>query len=329
MSARIDLQIGYTCNNNCIHCFNLDTIISLKNRKLALDKNTNQIKEEIRRSAGKGCGEVVFTGGEATIRKDFFELLEFAKSLGLKASLQTNGRMFSSKEFAERTLKIDPNISFIIPFHHTKPEIFDSITRIKNSYDQTISGIKNLIHFGAKNICLKRILLKQNYKDLENMVKLSSTFGIKQLDFTFVEGGGSARINWFSIAPHYTDIEHYVKKAIDFSNSLKINVTIFDIPFCFLQGYEKHVSEIEYIKKYLNEESDERITISKNENIIKELELKIRKKPKQCKRCKFFNVCFGVWEEYLKFYGSDEFKPIEGKQIIDMKKLESVVKNSR
>ncbi len=329
MIKRYDLQVGYSCNSNCIHCFNLDQILSLKKEKKPLDKRTEEIKEILKKAKNRGIKEVVFTGGEPTIRKDFFEILDFTSKNFEKVGLQTNGRMFSIENFARKTLEIVPNISFTIPFHHTRPEIFDSISRSKGSFKQTLKGIKNLKKFGVKEICLKMVLLKQNYKDLENFVIFANKLGIKKLDCTFVEGGGSAKINWFKIAPHYSEIEFYLKKAIDLANNFKIEVTCYDIPFCFLQGYEKHISEINtYIKPYLKQEFPERIS-DKKENIIRDLVLGRRKKPEKCQKCKFFNVCLGVWQEYLKFYGDKEFKHVEGRKVETLAELEKVLTKSK
>jgi len=329
MLQRYDLQLGYSCNNNCIHCFNLNAIISLRKQGKPLDKSAEEIKEILRKAKNEGVNKLVFTGGEPTIRSDFLELLEFASKNFRKIGLQTNGRMFSLENFARKTLEICPALSFTIPFHHSRKEIFDSITRVKGSFEQTFKGIKNLLKFGAKEICLKRVLLKQNYKDLENFVKLTNKLKIKKLDFTFVEGGGNARINWSKIAPHYSEIQPYLKKAIDLANSFGIEVTCYDIPFCFLNGYEKHVSEINtYIKPYLKQEFPERIS-DRRENIIKELVLGRRKKSQKCNDCRFYKVCLGVWQEYLELYGDKEFKPVKGEKIETWSELYKILRNSR
>jgi len=321
---RLDLIVGYACNNNCIHCFNLDAIKALKARGRPLDKSTEEIKSIITTMKRKyGIKEVVFTGGEPTIRRDFFELLEFAKSLGLKIGLQTNGRMFASEEFAKKVLEIDENIGFVIPVHHTSPRVHDAITQMKDSWKQTIKGIKNLVRFGAKNICQKTVILKQNFENLGELVNLAFRLEIKNIDFTFIQAGGNATINWFKIAPRYSEIEGNLRNTIKLAEKLGISVTTFGIPFCFLHGFEKYAFEIkECIEPYLTRGNLIRYS-TKEENVINGLNIQRRVKVPRCKSCKFFYVCMGIWEDYVKFYGCEEFKPIIGEKITSVKKFET------
>jgi len=310
------LVLGYSCNNNCIHCFNLDMILSLKNQDKIIDSNTEELKEIISKMSNEGIKEVVFTGGEPTIRKDFFDILKFAKDLGLKVTLETNARMFCVKDFTRKTFKINPDLSLIIPLHHTNSKIHDKITRTKGSYEQTIQGIKNIIKNKIQNITLNVILLKQNYRDLENIVKYVNELGIKKVNFIYVDGSGNGRINWFNVAPHYTEIKPYLKKTLKIVNKLRINAGVYNIPFCFVQGYERYVSGINnHVKYHLGNESIEDFSLGIREDIIKECFIdRERKKPEQCRKCRYFNICSGVWEEYLEFYGTEEFKPIKLKK---------------
>jgi MoaA/NifB/PqqE/SkfB family radical SAM enzyme len=107
-----NITFGYSCNNNCIHC-----IIGEDSRKAYKDRTTEEIKECLREAANEKCEQVIFIGGEVSIRKDFFELLSFAKSLGLKVHIESNARMFSIENFARKTLQIEPELSMMVSFH--------------------------------------------------------------------------------------------------------------------------------------------------------------------------------------------------------------------
>jgi len=304
---RIDLQVGYSCNNNCIHCFNLDIIRDLKAKRKPLDKTTEKIKEILRKARNNGVKEVVFTGGEPTIRKDFFELLAYAKELEFRTGLQTNGRTFSDTEFARKTLELDKNMGITIPLHHVDKKIHDAITRVKGSWKQTVRGIKNLVKLGANNISLKMVILKQNYRFMKEFVEFAHSLNIHSISFASVQAGGWARINWFKISPYYTEIKPYLREALERANRLGMKINTFGIPFCLIEGYENFSEELRYGKMDLEGENFQRFS-TRREDGIRELEILKRVKPKACKHCKFFNSCLGVWEEYVKFYGDEEFK---------------------
>ncbi|HON55855.1 MAG TPA: hypothetical protein PLJ38_02440 [bacterium] len=38
---------------------------------------------------------------------------------------------------------------------------------------------------------------------------------------------------------------------------------------------------------------------------------------KICKKCAYYNICDGIYPQYSKRFGNDEFKPIIGKKITD------------
>ena len=93
-----DYPFTFKCNQNCISCINNNKIFSLK-----LDPSLKRIKEVIDRIDPEndyfGVG-----GGEPTLRKEFFEILKYArkKHPDLYIFITTNGRMFSYKGFSKR-----------------------------------------------------------------------------------------------------------------------------------------------------------------------------------------------------------------------------------
>jgi MoaA/NifB/PqqE/SkfB family radical SAM enzyme len=74
-SGRLVLTAGYSCNNNCKFCVAAD-------KRAYPNKTTDQIRSELYEAYKNGFKEVVFTGGEYTIRKDVFELIEYAEYYG-------------------------------------------------------------------------------------------------------------------------------------------------------------------------------------------------------------------------------------------------------
>ena len=97
MMARLDLKTGFICNNNCYFCVQADNKLK-ENRDFAdLKKDLIQLR--------KSCDEVVLTGGEVTIRKDFLKIVKLCKKLGYNIiQIQTNGRMFSNLDFCKMTI---------------------------------------------------------------------------------------------------------------------------------------------------------------------------------------------------------------------------------
>lgn len=140
---RLDLKVGFGCNNNCVFC-------AQANRKKFGDNSTSENKENLKKGYEKGKRKVVFTGGEPLIRDDIFELLDYARELGYKSiQVQTNARMLAYPEFARKIVNV---VDEVVPaLHGPNQEIHDSQTRAKGSFDQTVSGIKNLANLREKS----------------------------------------------------------------------------------------------------------------------------------------------------------------------------------
>ena len=78
---RVDVKLGFSCNNRCLFCVQGDK------RHRVGDLKTAEIRERLK-DARQHADNVVFTGGEVTLRRDLVELVAFAKSLGFQTKLK-------------------------------------------------------------------------------------------------------------------------------------------------------------------------------------------------------------------------------------------------
>ena len=128
---RIDIRMGYKCNNNCRFCCN-------EKNRINEAVETEKIKDIIIEGAKNNVNKVVFTGGEPTIRKDLPELILLANNIGYHIiQIITNGRMLSYESYLETLVdKGLTNACISIPAIEEKE--FDYLTRAKGSYRQEI-----------------------------------------------------------------------------------------------------------------------------------------------------------------------------------------------
>ena len=95
---RLDIKIGFKCNNVCRHC------VQGKKRERYGNKPLAALKEEIQ-AASVSCKAIVFTGGEPTIHSNFLKLVNYAREIGYKKiQIQSNGRMFSYRSFMKECI---------------------------------------------------------------------------------------------------------------------------------------------------------------------------------------------------------------------------------
>ncbi len=294
---RVDLKTGFICNNNCRFCVQADN-------KCKGNRSFNELKKDLIESR-KRCSGVVLTGGEVTIRKDFFELVKLAKNLGYKTiQIQTNGRMFSSMEFCRKTIKAGAT-EFSPAIHGYCKEQHDYLTKTEGSFNQTIKGIKNLKSLGAY-ILTNTVIVKSNYQNCPEIAKLLINLNVDQFQLAFVHPMGNAGKNFDNIVPIMSLVAPYVHKALQIGIDAGKSAMAEAIPYCFMQGYEQCISERIMPateirgKKYQNTDS-----------FAKQRKISGKSKFSQCKKCKYDLACEGPWKEYPEKRGDKEFVNIK------------------
>ncbi|MBS3098252.1 radical SAM protein [Candidatus Woesearchaeota archaeon] len=293
---RVDIKLGYLCNNNCRFCVVAD-------KRYQGNKNTLRIKKELK-EAKKRCSEVVFTGGEVTVRQDILELVSYAKELGFKIiQLQTNGRMLSYIKFCKELIKAGAN-EFSPAIHGHTPELHDYLTRSKGSFNQTVQAIKNLKKLKQK-VITNTVVTKPNYRHLPEIAKMLIDLGVDQYQFAFVHANGNARKNFDSIVPVMSLAAPYIKKGLGIGIKANVKCMAEAMPYCMMEGYEKYISE-NYIPLTEVWELDRKDT-----DFLKTKKTEGKTKFPQCKKCKYDEICEGPWREYPKKMGDEEFKAVK------------------
>lgn len=95
----LSIMPTFQCNAQCTNCGTLSGPSNLTSLKL------NTILSAINEAVQLGFGNVVFTGGEATLRwNDLLAGIQHAKSLGLVTRLVTNGNWAKTIEIAEKKI---------------------------------------------------------------------------------------------------------------------------------------------------------------------------------------------------------------------------------
>lgn len=318
MATTVDIKVGYSCNNDCFHC-----VIADKRRDLLLktgnaDRSKEEIFQHIEEAGLQGAISIVLTGGEVTIRRDFFEILEKALSTVETVIIQTNGRMFYYEDFAKKIANYT-RAHITIAIHSADPEIHDWITGSKGSFQQTTIGIQNLAKYGAgERIGAKLVISKKNAGTLSKIIKLCSDIGCKSINIAFPHAMGNARLNFYECIPRYTDIKDEVIKTIEDSLELGVFVDFEAVPLCFLTNYETFASELRMPQHTILKD-----LTHTDENYTKSRQTIAKRKGPQCIQCKFNLICEGIWDDYEEGYDVSELTPIPGDPITDVRTLPS------
>src|SRR5580692_11514282 len=165
----VHIDVTYRCNERCQHCY-------LDHDDLG-EMSTAEIKDILDQLAEAGVFFLVFSGGEVFMRRDFLELVEYARKLMFNVKVKTNGVMIHEYE-ARRMRELGVEQVQISVYSH-RPEVHDAITKLPGSLKRTIEAIRFLKSQDLK-VVIANVLMAGNLFDNTGVMALA-----KELDVAY------------------------------------------------------------------------------------------------------------------------------------------------
>lgn len=164
----VQLDLTYRCNERCVHCY-LD-------HDDHGEMTTIEIKHLLEEMAEAGVFILTFSGGEILLRKDFFEILEYARRLTFCVKLKTNAVLIREREAARiRDLGVE---SVQISIYSHRPEVHDAITLVSGSLKRSLNAIRFLKSHGLK-VIIANVLMTTNMEDYPGVRALAEELGVE------------------------------------------------------------------------------------------------------------------------------------------------------
>jgi len=303
--GKVEVLLAWKCNSNCVFCS-----VGHKFREGKV-KSWEKVKKHIDYGKEVKSETISFSGGEPTILNYLEKAVKYAKNLGFKTiEIQSNGRMFYYKDFAEKIVNAGAN-RFLISLHADNPETGDALSRYKGSFEQTVQGIKNLKALGVENLRFSTVITRMNYRDLPRIMEFLLAFDPIGIHVNYVIIDGNAyELRDVIMPPKMSEVAQYVHEAIKIVKKAGKEIWIYSFPFCLLHGYEFVVADMGSKDSKLFGPD---FVVSLQENRHKH-----RVKSKSCKACRYDPICLGVWRRYAKIFGLDELRPVHGERVTDI-----------
>jgi radical SAM protein with 4Fe4S-binding SPASM domain len=164
----VQLDLTYRCNERCVHCY-LD-------HDDHGEMTTAEIKHLLKEMADAGVFILTLSGGEIFLRKDFFELLEYARrTLMFCVKLKTNAILIREREAARiRDLGVE---SVQISIYSHRPEVHDAITLVPGSLKRSLDAVRFLKSQGLR-VVIANVLMTQNMQDYPAVRALAAELGV-------------------------------------------------------------------------------------------------------------------------------------------------------
>ena len=162
----VHVDLTWRCNERCEHCY------------LEHDDKGEMSYDELSGLFGQLADAGVFfltlSGGEPTIRRDFWDLVARARALQFNVKLKTNAVLIRDAE-AKRLRALGVEQIQISVYSH-RPEVHDHVTKLPGSLQRTIRGIRALRAAGLK-VAMSNVMMRSNLDDRSGVAELARELG--------------------------------------------------------------------------------------------------------------------------------------------------------
>ena len=166
-------ELTYRCNEHCTHCY-LD--VFSPNANVPGELTTKECFQVIDQLAEIGALNLTFSGGEILVRRDFFDIAEYAHSKRFLLRFFTNGILIKPA-LADRIAALHP-YQVEISIYSTQSEIHDAITRVPRSLELSKRALRLLNERGVRTM-LKTPLMRENARELPALRALAQEMGAR------------------------------------------------------------------------------------------------------------------------------------------------------
>ena len=176
------------CNLKCRHCYAAGGAAG-HGRELS----TGEAKRMIESLAAFGCPVLIFSGGEPCLREDLVELAAFARSLGMRAVLSTNGTLLGPS-LAERLAAA--GLSYVGVSIDGSEALHDSFRGVEGAFANALGGICASKAAGLK-VGLRMTLHRGNFGEIPGVFSLMKRLSLDRACFYHLvySGRGSSMMS--------------------------------------------------------------------------------------------------------------------------------------
>ena len=159
------LELTLRCNERCIHC---GSRCGEHDRVNELSKEQyRKILDDVKRDFGVKQVELDITGGEPLLRRDFFDIMSYANSLGFRWGMTSNATLINDDiahrlhECGMKTISV--SIDGLESTH-------DSLRGMNGAFSGAMRGIDALIrHGGFQSIQVTTVVNHRNFSELDEL----------------------------------------------------------------------------------------------------------------------------------------------------------------
>jgi mycofactocin biosynthetic radical S-adenosylmethionine protein MftC len=184
-------ELTYACNLACVHC------LSSSGRRDPRELTTAECLAVIDELQAMQVFYVNIGGGEPTVRRDFWEILDYAKAHDVGVKFSTNGSRIT-KAAASRVAAND-YVDIQVSLDGASAAVNDAV-RGPGSFATAIRALERLAEAGAPSCKISVVITRENMEQLDDFETLADHYGA-QLRLTRLRPSGRGADVWDRLHP--------------------------------------------------------------------------------------------------------------------------------
>ena len=299
MGGRLMVRLTTQCNSGCAHCTIAD-IAHLPERPV------ESIWQEIEAGRARGCDELVFMRGEATLRKELVKLVRKARQIGYShIQLQTNGRMLSYPQYVEKLVTAGVTFFELSYFGH-EAGLHDAIDGTEGAFEQANAGLRNLVASGC-GLLVTVPVVRRNLLSLVDIISHLHEEGVERVQFNFSRpvmiGKGW---NTFPLV-RLAEASPHIRSGLREARRLGLIGSTEAVPFCHLDPEDRDgFDATEDFSRH------QVVDVHRVEADLTSHREHMRPKAASCEACVARDTCPRTWADYQRIYGTWELTALSG-----------------
>ncbi len=185
-APKVIVNLTYRCNNRCRFCAVGD--------RPARDAELPDVLAALEAQRARGARLLDIDGGEPSLHPDLFEVIAAGRRLDFeRIGLITNGRRAAYQAFAQRIA--DSGLDeVLVSLHAGQAEVHDGLTRAPGSFEQTLTGLANLLAAlgDPDRLAVNTTLVADNLAGLDAMGRTLAGLGVRRWNLQLLTPFGRA-----------------------------------------------------------------------------------------------------------------------------------------
>ncbi|MBI3097110.1 MAG: radical SAM protein [Planctomycetes bacterium] len=205
------IELTRRCNENCSHCY---AAVSGGREEMPTPR-IKRLLEEVKEEGGLIA---TFTGGEATLHRDFLDLLDHATRLRFAIQVFTNGTRIDEPMADEISRR---NIFQVgISVYGATPGMHDAITRLPGSHAAALRAATLLRDRGVP-VVFKYVMMSVNMPEYEAMLHQSEALDVRFRIDGIITSRDNGDASTFSLRIGEADLGRVLKDKAERENAPK------------------------------------------------------------------------------------------------------------